>query len=83
MRSSRDQEGRAYQGEEEEEEEVGAEPPAPKEERPRARRKMWSMCARAAVVVGEEEVGIVSEEREVEELGKGAGMYVTTNMWYV
>jgi hypothetical protein len=43
-------------------------------ERPRARRKIWSMCARAAVVVGEDEVGV--SVREVEVLGKwkGSGM---------
>lgn len=49
-------------------------------ERPRARRKMWSMWARAAVVVGEDEVG-VSVRDVVEGKGKGSGMCVAMNMW--
>ena len=54
----------------------------PKVERPRARRKIWSMWARAAVVAGED-VGGSFEVREVDVLGKGAGMCVAMNMWYV
>lgn len=46
--------------------------PAPNEERPSARRKTWSMCASAAVVVGEDEVD--SEVRLVEKEGMGGGM---------
>lgn len=54
--------------------------PVPKVERPRARRNMWSMCARAAVVAGDD-VGGVSEVREVEVLGNGSGICVAMNMW--
>lgn len=53
--------------------------PAPKLERPSARRKMWSMWARAAVVAGDEVGG--ESESEVEVLGKGSGMCVAMNMW--
>lgn len=44
--------------------------------RPSARRKIWSICARAG-----DEVGGASEEREVEEAGKGSGICVARNMW--
>lgn len=56
--------------------------PVPKLERPRARRNIWSMCARAAVVAGED-VGGSFGLSEVEVLGNGAGMCVAMNMWYV
>src|SRR5687768_4977719 len=51
-------------------------------ERPRARRKSWSMCSRAAVVAGEV-VGAVEEVRDVPVEGNGGGMWMATNMWYV
>ena len=54
-------------------------PPPPKLERPRARRKAWSMCWRAAVVTGEEVDD--STEMEVAGEGKGGGMWVARNMW--
>lgn len=62
------------------EEVVGSTVPPPKEERPIARRKIWSMWARAAVVAGEvvEEDSVV---REVASEGKGRGMWVARNMW--
>jgi hypothetical protein len=53
--------------------------PVPKLERPRARRKSWSMCARAAVVAGED-VGSSFGASEVDVLGKGAGIWVAMNM---
>jgi len=53
--------------------------PAPKDERPSARRNMWSMCFRAAVVEGE--VVAPSTERDVAVEGKGRGMCVARNMW--
>lgn len=49
------------------------EEPVPKLERPSARRKTWSMCARAAVVAGEDMGGSFGVS-EVDVLGKGAGM---------
>ena len=58
MPSSRFQDERAYQGA------AGATPPPKEEDRPRARRKIWSMWARAAVVEGEE-VDVDSVVRDV------------------
>ena len=57
------------------------EAPAPKVERPSARRKMVSMCCRAAVVAGEEDGASLSREMEVEGDGSGMGMWVARNMW--
>ena len=68
MRLARNEEGDALDG-----------LPPPKVDRPSARRKMWSMCWRAAVVAGEEVAS--STEREVVVLGMGAGMCVARNMW--
>lgn len=53
-------------------------PPPPKLERPRARRKAWSMCCRAAVVTGDEVDD--STEMDVAVDGKGGGMWVARNM---
>ena len=48
--------------------------------RPRARRKSWSMWARAAVVAGEvDEAAEVVRDVAVE--GSGTGMWVAMNMW--
>lgn len=51
--------------------------PAPKEERPRARRKTWSMWASAAVVVGED---VGSEDKDVDVVCRGGGMCMAINM---
>lgn len=54
----------------------GMEEPVPKVLRPNARRKIWSMCARAG-----DEVGGASELSDVLDAGKGIGMCVARNMW--
>jgi hypothetical protein len=69
IRSSKVQDGSAYQDD--------LVTPAPNVERPRARRKTWSICARAAVVAGEE---VGSDVKEVEKDGIGGGIYVAMNM---
>lgn len=51
----------------------------PKVERPRARRKMWSMCCSAAVAAGEEVSDSTVSEVAVD--ARGRGMYVVMNMW--
>jgi hypothetical protein len=52
--------------------------PAPNEDRPRARRNTWSMCASAAVVAGDD---VGSDAKDVEKDGMGGGMCVAMNMW--
>ena len=52
--------------------------PAPKEDRPSARRKTWSMCAKAAVVAGEDSG---SEVSDVEVAWSGGGMCIVMDMW--
>ncbi len=54
--------------------------PTPNVERPSARRTMWSMCCRAAVVA-RLEVVVDSTEREVAVEGMGRGTWVARNMW--
>ena len=57
------------------------EEPAPKAERPRARRKIWSMCWSAAVVTGDvADEGSSSTERDVAGEGSGMGIWVARNM---
>ena len=47
--------------------------------RPRARRTIWSICWRAAVVAGE--VVVAESEMDVAGEGKGRDMCVARNMW--
>lgn len=56
-------------------------PGPPKVDRPSARRTIWSMCCRAAVVAGLELVGADSREREVAGEGTGRGTWVARNIW--